>query len=88
MRHGPARDEQGPGMRKAIHPQRQTGRERSMTAICAWCERVRIGLTGPWVHRAEAPDARGSARTHGICPTCRSLLHEDAPCSPRDLGLR
>lgn len=88
MRHGPARDEQGPGMSTAMHPRRETGRERSMTPTCAWCDRVRLGPDGPWIHRAEAPEAPASERTHGICPTCRTLLHEDVPQRPRDLGMR
>lgn len=88
MRHGPARDEQSPGMSTAIHRKPETDRERSMTAICAWCERVRLGPDGPWIQRAEAPEDLGSARTHGICPTCRTLLHEDVPQRPRDLGVR
>jgi hypothetical protein len=88
MRKGPARDEQGAGMSTAIHRQPEAGRERSMTATCAWCERVRIGPDGPWIPRAEAPEDLATARTHGICPTCRTLLHEGAPPGPRDLELR
>jgi hypothetical protein len=75
-------------MSTAIHRQGRTGRERSMTETCAWCERVRLGPEGPWIQCAQAPEESASARTHGICPTCRTLLHEDVPRRPRDLGLR